>query len=404
MSKRSSPRKEEEPKIENSGGAGEKGKISSGTTKLKLRLKVNEVISTSPQSSPSPSLGPKIKLNFSRSNESVEVPPSIVVVKAKGKSGRHKKDKSAVIAAALAASQPNEAESEERKIRRRAAEEKIKNSVDTNSISSNVNVEDEVMTGGSETRKRGRKAKEVEEEIDGKRKRNRSKLGGQNSFSSSSSSMESISKKNSSEFVDITDGPPTNHQMPANASSLTSATTATATNSFNPHENEFVQRSKTFLNISLQHDTFMYTSVLSNPWEVERFTSIEDAVEKLVAFHVGIGAGQFTSDEFTSILPPVGSDQHESTFSTIQARYRAILQSHAAKKVPTELLLLEQRLCLEEEKFLLVKLKNEYASKFLKGSQGNGLASSASSSLASSMSSLSSQSTASRPATPSDRP
>ena len=402
MSKRSSPRKEEEPKIENSGGAGEKGKISSGTTKLKLRLKVNEVISTSPQSSPSPSLGPKIKLNFSRSNESVEVPPSIVVVKAKGKRGRPKKDKSAVLAAALAASQPNEAESEEKKIRRRAAEEKIKNSVDTNSISSNVNVEDEVMTGGSETRKRGRKAKEVEEEIDGKRKRNRSKLGGQNS--SSSSSMESISKKNSSEFVDITDGPPTNHQMPANANSLTSATTATATNSFNPHENEFVQRSKTFLNISLQHDTFMYTSVLSNPWEVERFTSIEDAVEKLVAFHVGIGAGQFTSDEFASILPPVGSDQHERTFSTIQARYRAILQSHAAKKVPTELLLLEQRLCLEEEKFLLVKLKNEYASKFLKGSQGNGLASSASSSLASSMSSLSSQSTASRPATPSDRP
>ena len=142
-------------------------------------------------------------------------------------------------------------------------------------------------------------------------------------------------------------------------------------------------------------------------------------MEKLVAFHVGIGAGQFHFDEFNikeeeeNVVLPY-TDNHENVFNSLQDRYRSLLQSHASKKVPTELLLLEQRLCLEEEKFLLVKLKNEYATKFLKGGihsgSGSGLGSSVNqsmssmstmSSMASSMTNLSNISRSSTPSRPS---
>lgn len=384
MSKRSSPRKEEKKNIinesvEEASASGASGGITG--TKLKLRLKVNEatgndktnttagVTSTSTTSVSSPQF-PKIKLNFSRSSESVEtatavVPSSSSTSTPKGKRGRPKKDKSAVKAAALAASQPNEAENEERRGRRRAAEEKIKRSNEPITIVNN-NQESE-----NETRKRRNRG-----DPDEKRKR---RHGNSHSHVSnaSSSSGESIGKKNSKEFVDITEGPP-------------QASNPVLSNSFNPYENEFIHRSKTSLNIALQHDTFMYAAALTNPDEVEKFKSIEDAVEKLSAFHVGIGAGQFKTDELSGhFIIPDNLIAHEDTFMMLQDRYRSILHSHSTKKVPTELLLLEQRLCLEEEKFLLVKLKNEYASRFLRGS------SSGMSSMSSSMSSLSS-----RPSTP----
>lgn len=399
MSKRSSPRKDD-PSAERSA----EPVVTTSGTKLKLRLKVNEATSTfsatdtsttntstantstttnpPAASSQSPSLGPKIKLNFSRSNESVIEAP--VTAAAKGKRGRPKKDKSAVKAAALAASQPNEAESEERRSRRRAAEEKIKRSNDP--IVTIVNVATNIQEGdGAEkdSRKRGR--------TDTNEKRRRRHTAANPAHSSSSSSTDSIGKKNSSEFVEITDNQSNTPNQIANP---------TTSSSFNPHENEFIQRSKTFLNISLQHDTFMYTGALSNPLEVDRFRSIEDAVEKLGAFHVGIGAGQFKNEELEGADVQISEKfaVHADNFEMLQDRYRSILHAHASKKVPTELLLLEQRLCLEEEKFLLVKLKNEYATKFLRGPSSSSLASSATSSMASSLASVSSS--GSRPSTP----
>ena len=365
--------------------------VKSTGTKLKLRLKVTETAGSTSNNTGNTSTTatanniPKIKLNFSRSNESVESSGDTTTTKPSGKRGRPKKDKSAVLAAAIAASQPNEAESEERKSRRRAAEEKIKKSVDGNVIVG-------VNESGSEKKRNNRDNADNMNNADSKDKRRR-KVDALR-HSSSASSSESIGK---SEFVDITD---------ASQNQPTPAITAVPI-FINPYENEFIQRSKTFLNISLQHDTFLYTASLGNPMEVEKFKSVEDAVEKLVAFHVGIGAGQFSEEELVNTAVSRDLFDHENTFNMLQDRYKSVVQSHAAKKVPTELLLLEQRLCLEEEKFLLVKLKNEYAARFLKNSgsgSASGLGSAMNSAMGSSMSSVTSGSNgSSRPSTPSGK-
>lgn len=388
-SRRSSPRKSEDQKDDNlvspskrksnEGISSSSGASSSGSG-LKLRLKVKsnseESVSASVSKETSAnsnvtnsgSSGVKIiKLNFSRSNESV--PESPTEPKKIGKRGRPKKDKSAVLAAAIAASQPNEIESEERRSRRRAAEEKIKRSVSSDVISSNnVVIVDEIKEQLDGERKKGRKsidAGEGEEGGDRKRRRRR-KVGVEDKDDTGSNgskeSIGSIRRSRSNEYVEITDN--NNNQE----NSRTIVNPITLTTSFNPHETEFIQRSKTFLNISLQHDTFVYTSMLTNPLEVDAFKSTEDMVERLAAFHVGYGAGQYIPEELNNELfeSRICKDEHLESFSALQDRYRQVVHSQSSKKVPTELLLLEQRLCLEEEKFLLVKMKNEYAARFLK--------------------------------------
>ena len=414
MSKRSSPRKDVNANAKEIEKEIEKDKLNdvnvseivedggdnvkSTGTKLKLRLKVTETAGTTGTTSTNTTTNtnanniPKIKLNFSRSNESFESSSGDTITKPSGKRGRPKKDKSAVLAAAIAASQPNEAESEERKSRRRAAEEKIKKSVDGNVIVGVNETGSEEMGSGRKRRNNRDNADTGDVTADNTKRRRKVEAF---RHSSSASSSESIGK---SEFVDITD-----------ASQNQPAPVITSTPTFiNPHENEFIQRSKTFLNISLQHDTFLYTASLGNPMEVEKFKSVEDAVEKLVAFHVGIGAGQFSKDELVNTAISRFPLDHENTFNVLQDRYKSIVQSHAAKKVPTELLLLEQRLCLEEEKFLLVKLKNEYAARFLKTSgsgsaSASGLGSAMNSAMGSSMSSVTLSNGSSRPSTPSGK-
>jgi hypothetical protein len=297
--------------------------------------------------------GPKmIKLNFSRSSDSV-----IAAVPVPRQRGRPKKDKNAVLAAAMAAAQPNELESEERRGRRRAAEEKIKQSVvveEKNSVVPEAEVKAEEPV---ERKRRGRRPKVRDEDgkddEDGMRKRRRRRRLG-----------------DSSDSLDL-------GQNPTNE--LSASAIPTPRSVFNPHENDFLQRSKAALNISLQHETFMYNSVLNYTVNPAAFTSVSDAVERLVPFHLGITSGQYTSDEL-STDQDMSDGSHEHAFCSLQDRYRSILDAQASKKVATELLLLEQRLCLEEEKFLLVKLKNEYTAKFLKSSASTSNTSSASTS------------------------
>ena len=370
-SKKTSPKKTENTAIEDNNFETTVNESLSKpkSTGLKLRLKVSSKESvTLPSATLNDSTAtatqevkmvPKIKLNFSRSNESVIEEER----KAAGKRGRPKKDKSAVLAAAIAASQPNEIESEERKSRRKAAEEKIKKSASMDSVTSATSSSFEGDTeddGGK--RRRGRRPSDETEEEDGKRRKRRSredstttKTNTPVTSSLNESARSRLSKSN--EFIDITDGPVVRTHI-ANQS----------TSGFNPHETEFIQRSKTFLNIAMQHDTFLYTSNLSNPLEVTPFKSIEDAVEKLLAYHVGIGAGQYSKEELEGRdMAGIDNDKHVKKYEELQEKYKSVIQVQSTKKVSTELLLLEQRLCLEEEKFLLVKLKNEYAAKFMKG-------------------------------------
>ena len=371
-SKKTSPKKTENTAIEDNNFETTVNESLSKpkSTGLKLRLKVSSKESvTLPSATLNDSTAtatqevkmvPKIKLNFSRSNESVIEEER----KAAGKRGRPKKDKSAVLAAAIAASQPNEIESEERKSRRKAAEEKIKKSASMDSVTSATSSSFEGDTeddGGK--RRRGRRPSDETEEEDGKRRKRRSREDSITTKTTNTPVTSSLNESarsrlsKSNEFIDITDGPVVRTHI-ANQS----------TSGFNPHETEFIQRSKTFLNIAMQHDTFLYTSNLSNPLEVTPFKSIEDAVEKLLAYHVGIGAGQYSKEELEGRdMTGIDNDKHVKKYEELQEKYKSVIQVQSTKKVSTELLLLEQRLCLEEEKFLLVKLKNEYAAKFMKG-------------------------------------
>lgn len=375
-SRRSSPKKEIEASIA--------APISVG---LKLRLKVKEavfedsvVVNDNPVEVSKP-LVPKIKLNFSRSNESV-VAEEAVPIKSMGKRGRPKKDKSAVLAAAIAASQPNELETEERKSRRRAAEDKIKRSASGEDI---VMMEESLavknVDGEAIKKRRGRRPKNFEEGEEGgddnkRRRRRRRRSSEESEGNEGNVSNEDVGRRprrqpKAHDFIDITEGPSTHNTR--NAYSNTAATTPSVSSvPYNPHENEFIQRSKTFLNIAMQHDSFLYTSMLSGLVEGQRFKGVEDVVERLVPFHMGISAGQYSEDELSANVNVGGTTDHVSTFNSLQDRYRTVIHSQSSKKVPTELLLLEQRLCLEEEKFLLVKLKNEYAAKFLKSTSTMG--------------------------------
>lgn len=372
-SKNSSPKKAEEAFNNNYTNESSIKQVKKSTG-LMLRLKVSSSESSTSVSKASSvedlsisqevKLVPKIKLNFSRSNESV------VLDKKSGRRGRPKKDKSAVIAAAIAASQPNEILSEERKIRRRAAEEKIKKSASMDSVTSAASSTFEGDNEGDNKRIKGRERSDETEEVGGKR---RKKRRGSNETKNTITALPRQQYK-SNDFIDITDG--SNIRPNAvNTASTTSTIVHPTPSASNPHETEFIQRSKTFLNIAMQHDTFLYTSNLTNPLEVTAFKSIEEAVEKLLAYHVGIGAGQYSQEELEGkFMDIVDEDdrKHVKKYEELQEKYKSVIHGQSSKKVPTELLLLEQRLCLEEEKFLLIKLKNEYAAKFMRGSSGMG--------------------------------
>ena len=382
----------------NSNNAGFSSGVVSGsgdtTKRLKLRIKIKEngqeISGESTRDSGSQGIEPikspvgtsapsvKIKLNFSRSSESVvseQLSTTLTPLKIKtGKRGRPKKDKSAVMAAAIAASQPNELEREEKRSRRRAAQEKIKKSASSDTIKPSDNlkavvdsdhfvIESESAPAGA--KKRGRKSSV---DVDGVlRKRRRRRVPGEDEDQDGlvdGRLRRRSNKSKSNEYIDITE----NNIRTSNDNEprITSNTGIIGVPSFSPQETEFVQRSKTFLNIALQHDTFIYTSLLSNPFEVEKFKSIDDAVEKLAAFHVGMAAGQYNPEELIINARTGIETNHAEMLSSLQERYRSVIGAQASKKVATELLLLEQRLCLEEEKFLLVKLKNEYTARFLK--------------------------------------
>lgn len=322
---------------------------------LKLRLKVSK--SEEDSEPPLQPKVPKILLNFSKS-PSVSSAEAVVEVKAKHR-GRPKKDKTAVKEAALKAFQPNEEENEARRVRRRAIQEKIRKSI---SVS-----EDKVTVDG---RGEGNKESNSSESSSGTGSVLGKKRGRRPKHRDNEESM-TMSRSSSSEFIDIIGKPPAS-TLTSFSSSLSSVSRPVATSSqtttFNPHESEFIQQSKAFLNIATQHDMFLLTSC-QNPRDVTPFKSIEDAVERLIPFHLGISAGQYSNEEITKHMSVESAssvqvkNDPQGTLDRLVEKYKSLTQQ--TKRVPTELLLLEQRLCLEEEKFLLVKLKNEYSSKFL---------------------------------------
>lgn len=62
-------------------------------------------------------------------------------------------------------------------------------------------------------------------------------------------------------------------------------------------------------------------------------------------------------------------------FNAVKDRFEQIIQKERCSTVPSELRVLEQRLCLEEEKFLHAKLKVEYTARFTATAaygEGNG--------------------------------
>lgn len=89
------------------------------------------------------------------------------------------------------------------------------------------------------------------------------------------------------------------------------------------------------------------------------FESKIDAYERLLPFHI-ISHAEY---QMPSLLDKVDID---SSFETLRKRYSDYCRNEREIKVPMEIQLLENRLNLEEERFLLQKLKSECLSKFNK--------------------------------------
>lgn len=309
---------------------------------LKIRLKT-PVMSTTPvedadttnvasTSAVKPTM--KLKLTLSKSSSNEETTKAADSVPGK-KRGRPRKDPNAVKAAAVAASMITETEIQERKSRRVAAEERIRKSVSMDIISSND------VTGEEEAEvRRGRKPK--------------------------------ITKSASAEYLDILGGKTTTlytsgttsstgYSSSLASSSLSSSNSSlppVQTSSFvNPNESEFVQKAKNILNVAFQQDH----GSLQQP-SFAPFASIADAVERLLPYHLALNAGQYDTDASFTITP---NEDIQAALSALETRFQSIIQTQHSKRVPTELLLLEQRLCLEEEKFLLQKLKSEYNARYM---------------------------------------
>lgn len=137
--------------------------------------------------------------------------------------------------------------------------------------------------------------------------------------------------------------------------------------SVSAQENDLVLRTKSALNIAAQHDCFLYHTAVASPLQGP-FRTLAEAVETLAAFHVAAGSGYY--DERAVVDGHVARD-HGAAYAGLVERFRESVHAVAAKKVPSELLLLEQKLCLEEEKFLLIKLKQEYFARFSSSSHGS---------------------------------
>ncbi len=293
---------------------------------LKIRLKAPIVSSSSTgELAPAPAnekLTMKIKLNFSKSssNESVGGEGDYLGQK---KRGRPRKDPKAIHEAALAASTPNELELRDRKTRRQATEEKIRKSV-----SSEVVTPSPFVSGGKRLKFDKLLTNDYVDILGGKRDLSSMPT----SMSSSTSSMPSVT-------------------------SVTSTASTGASFTVNPNENEFVQKSKNTLNVALQQDQGTLQTPSFTP-----FASLTDAVERLLPYHLALNAGQYEEDGQITAFDPI---QLESSYSGLLTRFKSIIHAQHSKPVSTELLLLEQRLCLEEEKFLLQKMKNDYQSRYM---------------------------------------
>lgn len=335
-SKRTSPRKPTDTSTSDSAIA-EAPKPS-----LKIRLKT-PVMSTAPvedtnttsavsTSAAKPTMKLKLTLSKSSSNEETANSTESAPIK---KRGRPRKDPNAVKAAAEAASMITETEIQERKSRRVAAEERIRKSVSMDIITSNDATGEEANVEG----RRGRKPK--------------------------------ITKSASAEYLDILGGKSTiltsgtasstGYSSSLASSSLSSSNSSlppvTSSSFVNPNESEFVQKAKNILNIAFQHDQSSLLQPSFTP-----FSSVADAVERLLPYHLALNAGQYDTDTHFTITP---DEDIQATLSALETRFQTIIHTQHSKRVPTELLLLEQRLCLEEEKFLLQKLKSEYNARYM---------------------------------------
>jgi hypothetical protein len=261
----------------------------------------------------------KIKFTISKSSSAETEKEDAAAAAAQKKRGRPRKDPKAIHEAALAALTPNQSELQERKIRRQAAEEKIRKSVSADGIY--------VMAAAAAT----------EAALPGKRVK--------------------LEKSLSSDYVDILGSRRELSSMPASLSSSTSSMPSAASFVMNPNENEFVQKSKNTLNVALQQDQGMIYAPSFAP-----FAGFSDAVERLLPYHLALNAGQYDSDATLKRAEPA---HLEYSFSALLARFKSAIHAQHSKPVCTELLLLEQRLCLEEEKFLLQKMKSDYNARYM---------------------------------------
>lgn len=88
------------------------------------------------------------------------------------------------------------------------------------------------------------------------------------------------------------------------------------------------------------------------------FSSKQDMIERLLPFHL------LSMADIQVYIPPnpsgISIDNVNEEMQKLKSSFESLIRHQNQQSIPTELRLLEQRLCLEEEKFLLEKMRNEY--------------------------------------------
>lgn len=88
------------------------------------------------------------------------------------------------------------------------------------------------------------------------------------------------------------------------------------------------------------------------------FSSKQDMIERLLPFHL------LSMADIQVYIPPnpngLSMENVGEEMEKMRLAFQTLIHSQNQQTIPTELRLLEQRLCLEEEKFLLEKMRSEY--------------------------------------------
>lgn len=116
---------------------------------------------------------------------------------------------------------------------------------------------------------------------------------------------------------------------------------------------------------TIQESLLKYTRQISHPsnWDFPISSTIQNTIDAVIPFWILCSNLSNSKNNFIktqNISIPITKDDLLKRFDEIENTFNSYVQTQLEKPISSELSLLEQRLCLEEERYLYAKLKKEY--------------------------------------------